>query len=447
MPTLITSISGARGLVGDGLDACIIARLSASFGTLVGPGLIIIGRDSRPSGEHFAQVAGGALRGVGCDVCDLGIVTTPTVQVAVEEYGAAGGIVISASHNPPQWNALKFVGPDGRFLSPARAEILFRQYHENRFAWVPYERIGGTERRSDSVTRHIKRILQAFEKEELKKIRSGGFKVVVDAVRGAGGVLLLPLLEQLGVKVHPIDCEPDGQLPADPEPRTEVLGQLLETVRQVGADLGFRTDPDGDRLAVVTPGGEVLGEEWTLPLAAFQVLQSKKGPLVTNLSSSGRLEWVGSRFGVPVYRTPVGEAHVVLGILKYEALIGGEGNGGVIDPQIHLGRDSGVGIARLLALESSYPGGVAGASREFPSFFMVKVKLPAPDDLGELEDRLRGLFSAAPDRSDGLRWLVPGGWIHIRKSGTEPAMRLTAETATQAQLEEWVEKIRRVGRI
>jgi phosphomannomutase len=445
VPTLVLSISGARGIVGDGLDVTTVTKLSGSLCTLLGPGRIVLGRDSRPSGGHLAEAVRSALRGVGRDVVDLGIVTTPTVQVLVEELQAAGGVVISASHNPPEWNALKFVGPDGRFLSPGRAQDLFDLYEKSDVAWVGHEAIGGVLAREDGTHIHIDRILRAFSAEDLEAIRQAGLRVVIDAVHGAGGVLVVPLMERLGVELHPIGCEPDGELPEDPEPRPEAMGELLEQVRGTRSRLGFRLDPDGDRLAVATSAGDVMGEEWTLPLAAWHALQKGKGPLVTNLSTSARLEWVGREHGVPVHRTPVGEAHVVEGILHHRALLGGEGNGGVIDPSVHLGRDAGVGLVHLLALEAKSPGGIAEVAARCPSLFMVKVKVPRPDDYDGVLERLQSAFDEDPETGDGLRWQFADGWVHLRSSGTEPVLRIVAEAATVDRSRELLRSVRQAG--
>jgi phosphomannomutase len=269
--------------------------------------------------------------------------------------------------------------------------------------------------------------------------------VVIDAVHGAGGVLVVPLMERLGVELHPMGCEPDGELPEDPEPRPEAMGQLVEHVHGTRSRLGFRLDPDGDRLAVATPAGDVLGEEWTLPIAAWHALQKERGPLVTNLSTSARLEWVGREHGVPVHRTPVGEAHVVEGILRHRALLGGEGNGGVIDPRAHLGRDAGVGLVHILALEAKSRGGIAEVAARSPSLFMVKVKVPRPDDYDGILERLRSAFDEDPETRDGLRWQFADGWVHLRSSGTEPVLRIVSEAATADRAREILRSVRQAG--
>lgn len=454
MPTLVLSVSGARGIVGDGLDGAVARRLARAFAGVVGPGEILLGRDSRPSGPKLARAAASGLRSGGCRVRDLGIVTTPTVQVAVEGGGAAGGIIITASHNPIAWNALKFVGADGTFLGPERMEPLLAAFRaeESVVAAEPAsgpsgggpgatgadeEAIG----REDSTaagraaTRgHVELILASVDAEA---IRGRRFTVAVDAVHGAGSVLLEPLLAALAARVVWIDREPDGRLPANPEPRPERLAPLHQLVLTEGAALGFAVDPDCDRCAVVTPEG-ILGEEWSLPLCALQRLaQGARGPLVTNLSTSGRLEEVAARYGVPVRRFPVGEAHVVAGMRAAGAVLGGEGNGGVIDPRVHLGRDAGVAVALLLELAvGAGPGGLAAIAAGFAPREMVKRKIElAPEQRAELTAALRAEFGAPTDETDGLRWTIADGWLHVRPSGTEPILRAIAEAPDLAQAE------------
>jgi phosphomannomutase len=446
MSELVLSVSGARGKVGQGLNAEVATRLAAALGSLLGRGLYVLGRDSRPSGDHLAAAVRAGLQAVGADVVEVGIVPTPTVQVAVELLEARGGIVVSASHNPPEWNALKFVGPGGRFLDPAQARRLFALYETGRFAWAAHGGIGRLREGPDVLAMHRRRILSLLEPEEATKIREARLRILLDAVHGAGGVLLVPLLEEMGVRVVAEGCEPDGQLPPDPEPRPEALRELAARSRAVEAHLALRTDPDGDRLAVALPEGPDPTEEWTLPLAAWHALEQRRGPLVTNLSTSGRLEWVAERFGVEVHRTPVGEAHVVQGIREHRAVLGGEGNGGVIDPRCHLGRDAGCGIVHLLALHTGRPGGLAAAMAAFPPLEMVKMKRPRPDDYEGLAQRLLEAFQGIPvDTRDGLRWQFPEGWVHLRPSGTEPVVRLVAEGPTREAAEALLRKVREAG--
>jgi phosphomannomutase len=441
MPTLILSVSGARGIVGDGLDEGVAARLALAFARTLPLRAVVLGRDPRPSGVLLARAVARALASLGCAVTDLGVVPTPTVQLAVETRRADGGIVVTASHNPLPWNALKFVGADGAFLGAPVVGRLIETYRA-----LPQQDAGAgdagqaeagprtTGAGREAVGEHVARILRIVD---AGAVRRAGLGVVVDGVRGAGSVLLGPLFEALGVAVDWVDGEPDGRLPDHPEPRAERLEPLLARVRRAGADLGFALDPDGDRCAVLTAEA-VLGEEWTLPLAAWERLEGgARGPLVANWSTSSRVEWVAERFGVPLHRTPVGEAHVVARMREVGALLGGEGNGGVIDPAVHLGRDAGVAVARLLALEARGPGGRGGVSASagrLPPRALVKRAVPLERDrLAAWGERLRARWGEPTHREDGWYWRWPGSWVHVRPSGTEPIVRLFAEAASEVE--------------
>ncbi len=487
MPTLVLSVSGARGIVGDGLDESVARRLAAAFASVVGCGTVVLGRDSRPSGPLFATAARRVLEERGCQVTDLGIVPTPTVQVAVEHGDAVGGIIITASHNPPAWNALKFVGPDGRFLDRTRMRPLLDHFLAGdtaeanasesnasesnasaasaaavnvstaSAAAVNTSASSGTATPSDesapttpagaeAIARHIDLITATIDTE---RIRASKLKVVADMVHGAGQVLIAPLLEELGVQSIWIHGEPNGALPAHPEPRREMLEPLRERVRAEGADFGFASDPDGDRCAFVLPE-DTVGEEGTLPLCAMARLEGgMRGTLVTNLSTSAWLEIVASRYDCTVRRAPVGEANVVSCMLVEEARFGGEGNGGVIDPAVHLGRDAGVAAALLLQLETSYGsagrkgrGGLRDAWKTLPARAMVKEKLTLGDAEREhLWEELLGAFGVPENTEDGLRWSWEDEWIHIRPSGTEPIVRLIAEATTAQRARARVRKV------
>jgi len=448
MPTLVLSVSGARGIVGDGLDEAVAYRLARAFATVIGSGPVLLGRDPRPSGPALARAAASGLLAGGCGVADLGIVTTPTAQVAVEQGEAWGGIIITASHNPIEWNALKFVGPDGTFLGPEPMQALLTAFRSAGAALPPADaeslaigRQARTAAGEEAVRRHVELILGAVD---VAAIRAAHLTVAVDAVRGAGSVLLDPLLEALGARVVWIDREPDGQLPPHPEPRVERLGPLLALVRAEGAALGFALDPDSDRCALVTPE-RILGEEWALPLCALERLEClerrARGPLVTNLSTSSRLEEVAARFDVPVLRFPVGEAHVVGGMRAAGAVLGGEGNGGVIDPRVHLGRDAGVAAALLMELQvrTGVRGGVARVAAGFAPREMVKRKIDLePERRAALMAALRAHFGPPANEQDGLRWTLGSAWLHVRPSGTEPILRAIAEAPTQNEAEELV---------
>ncbi len=344
--TLMTSVSGVRGVVGDGLTPEVILRYAAAFAGSLGPGPVVFGRDSRPSGPALRHAVLAALLGAGRDVLEIGIVPTPTVQLEVERQRAAGGIALTASHNPVEWNALKFVGPSGRFLAPAEAAAFLASV-DRPLPAVRWDGLGTLTAIPDALRHHVDLIL-GLDEVDREAVAAARPRVILDAVHGAGGAIGRELLERLGCDVTVLFEEPTGLFPRPPEPLAENLGRLAEEVRRQGADVGMAFDPDVDRLSLVDETGTAVGEECTLALAADHVLSVAPGPVVTNLSTSARLEAVAARHGQRVVRTPVGEANVVEGIRAEKARIGGEGNGGVILPALHLGRDAPAGVALIL---------------------------------------------------------------------------------------------------
>ncbi|MBD3235693.1 MAG: phosphoglucosamine mutase [Candidatus Eisenbacteria bacterium] len=458
MSTLILGISGARGIVDDGLDEEVAARLTAAFLQEVGVGPIVLGRDSRPSGPRLSGAVSALLSAAGAEVRDLGIVPTPTVQVAVEAAGARGGLVVTASHNPPAWNALKFVGPEGTFLAASRMKHLLAAFHrppaEARayLAAASSCRTAGTTAGAgpgtsaageEAIADHVARICAGIDEE---RIRACGLRVVVDGVHGAGPVLVSPLLAGLGVVITWIAGEPNGELPAHPEPRAERLAPLARRVAEERAHLGFALDPDGDRCALVLPD-RVLGEEWTLPLCAYaRLMQGERGPLVANLSTSAMLDDVAQRFGVPLERTPVGEAHVVSRARAVGALMAGEGNGGVIDPRVHWGRDAGVAIALLLELaagDGRPPGALEQALGTLTVRAMHKETLAvAPARFERLAARLRAAWGPPASEADGLKWVAGDAWLHLRPSNTEPIVRAIVEAPGETDASDWLRRLR-----
>jgi len=428
----MAGVSGVRGIVGEGITSERLLRLAAVFAGTLEPGPVVFGRDSRPSGEALRHAVLAGLLGAGRDVLEIGIVPTPTVQLSVERHHAAGGIALTASHNPVQWNALKFVGPSGRFLNPAEAAA-FLARAEDPLPAAAWDALGRLRPVADAVEHHVDLILGLAE-VNAGAIAKARLRVIVDAVHGAGGAIARRLFERLGCDLTILFEEPTGRFPRVPEPLAEHLGALAAEVKKQGADLGLAFDPDVDRLSLVDETGTAIGEECSLPLAADHVLGLRSGPVVTNLSTSARLEAVAARYGQTVLRTPVGEANVVQGILDTRARIGGEGNGGVILPALHLGRDAPAGAALVLSglVERGVP--LSRWVAELPALVMVKEKLPltaAPD-----WDRVaRALASELPggetDRRDGLRMAAGGEWVHLRPSGTEPVIRVIAEAATR----------------
>lgn len=451
--TLIVSASGIRGIVGKGLTPEIAARYGAAFGSHIRErtggrdGFLLIGRDSRTSGEMMLDAVSAGVRAVGIDVRDMGVVATPTGLLAVEEAeGALGGLLVTASHNPAPWNGLKLVAPEGRFLTPEAGRDVERRFHEG-IEYVDWDGVGVRGSWEGANERHIDAIL-ALDVIDVAAIRARGFRVALDCVRGAGALTVPALLERLGCRIIGIELEPDGRFPRPPEPVPENLGALSDAVRESGAYVGFAVDPDVDRLALVDETGRPVGEDWTLALAAELVAAHQPGPVVTNLSSSRSIEDAARSVGAPFHHAPVGEANVVGRMLEVGATIGGEGNGGVIYPALHLTRDAPLAAALILQFltERGRPLGEILAER--PSYRIEKRKI----DRGGLAvpELLNAIEEAAPtgadiDRQDGLRLDLPdGSWVHVRPSGTEPILRIVAE-AQQAreagELADWVESL------
>jgi phosphomannomutase len=446
---LMVSVSGVRGRVGEGLSPEVVARFAAGFGAwaIGGRGAgqsraVVVGRDSRVSGALFHRVVVSALESVGADVIDVGLTTTPTCQLAVEHHHAAGGLMISASHNPIEWNALKFVGPSGLFLS-AEEGAAMRAGIEAGTRYVAWDGLGTTRADADAARRHVDAVL-ALPYLNVPAIRARRFRVALDAVRGAGAVVMPMLLEALGCEVAAIHMEPDGRFPHPPEPVPENLGDLEALVRRSQAEIGFAVDPDVDRLALVADDGRAVGEDYTLALAARLVLKHRPGPVVTNLSTSRVVEDQAAAAGVPCLRAPVGEVNVALAMRASGAVIGGEGNGGVILPELHLGRDAPVGAALLLQLLLEEGRPLSAVVADHPRYVIVKDKLDRPDaPLDAVYQALRGVFpEATPDTQDGLRLAWPDRWVHVRPSGTEPIVRVIAEAPTERDARTLVERSR-----
>lgn len=446
---LMVSVSGVRGRVGEGLTPEVIAHFAAAFGAYVlrrGPGrTVVIGRDSRVSGAMFVRAATAALQSVGCDVVDVGVLSTPSVQLAVEDLGAVGGLAVTASHNPIEWNALKFIGPSGMFLDADEGREM-RAFTEGEIPRAGWRELGGWSEDAGAVDRHLERIL-ALPFLDVARIRERRFRVALDCVRGAGGPIFARLLEALGCEVHAINMEPDGLFPREPEPVAENLGDLESLVRSTGAQVGLATDPDVDRLSLVSERGHAIGEDYTLALAASLVLRHRPGPVVTNLSTSGVLDDVAERAGVPLVRAPVGEINVARRMQAEEATVGGEGNGGVILPDVHLTRDAPVAAALILQLLAETDRSLGELVDELGRYEIVKEKVPRPaQPLDEVYEQLTTQLGApVADRQDGLRlaWPAERRWAHLRPSGTEPIVRIICEAPTREGAVELVETLRR----
>jgi len=351
---LMISVSGIRGIVGEGLSPDIVMKYTAAAGTLFGPGRVMVGRDSRVTGEMVKHAVISGLMAVGCHPVDLGICATPSVELAVRNSDAVGGIIITASHNPIQWNALKLLGLEGMFLDPEQGEAIKKIAESGNFAWKTWDKIGRMETDSQATENHIKHIL-GLSVLDVNRIKKRGFRVAFDSVNGAGGLIVPKLLKKFGCEIFPLNEEPTGHFAHSPEPVPQNLEDLSEHVLKTQADIGFAVDPDADRLAVVNEKGEPIGEEYTLALAVKHVVSKSKGPVVVNVSTSRVIDDIAAKHGVEVVRTKVGEIHVSKKMQEIGAVIGGEGNGGVILPASLLGRDAMVAMALILQSGAVFP--------------------------------------------------------------------------------------------
>jgi phosphomannomutase len=447
IPTLKISISGVRGVVGDSLTPALLTRFAQAFGTYTGSGTVVVGRDTRTSGEMVRQAVIAGLLSSGCRVVDLDICPVPTVQLAVRHRRAQGGIAITASHNPAEWNALKFIGSDGLFLGAGTARELLDIYHQGEYVKVAGADMRSVERMTDGLDLHLKTILDAVGPLPAGPRR---LRVALDACNGAGALIAPRLLEALGVDVVPINITPDGLFPRAAEPLPENLGALCDAVRANHCDIGFAQDMDADRLAVVSELGEPIGEDYTLVLATWYVLGRQPGPVVANLSTTAALDEVARRFNCPIVRTKIGEANVTERMRAERAVIGGEGNGGVIYPSINFARDSQVGMALILHLLAGSGKTVSELMAELPRFVMVKEKLTCPSN--KIPDVLRMVkreYADMPmDTRDGVKVMLPNGWFHVRGSNTEPIVRVVAEAPTEAKARHVVQDVfGRVARV
>jgi len=434
---LIISVSGLRGIVGETLTPEVAGRYAAAFSALAPEGTFVVTRDGRSSGEMLARAIEDTLQTVGRDTVDAGVAATPTTGVLVRELHAAGGIQITASHNPAEYNGLKLFSHDGRVIPAGPGEDVLRHYKSDQLDVSPAGHRCHTDtfQCTDTISAHLDAVLATVDVE---RIRTRKFKVLLDSNHGAGGVLGRPLLEKLGCKVTILGEEPNGRFAHTPEPTAENLAGVLDAVSRAGADVGFCQDPDADRLAVIDAAGRYLGEEYTLAMIVDHVLRRHKGPIVTNCSTSRMSQDLAERYGVPFYRSAVGEANVVDAMLEHDAIFGGEGNGGPIDPRVGMVRDSFVGMAQLLDAMAVRDTTIAELADELPRYEIVKTKIAMkrekiPVALNALE---KHFAEAQCDRLDGLRLDWPGRWLLVRPSNTEPIVRAVAEAKTAAEAEQ-----------
>lgn len=445
---LMVSVSGIRGRVGEALTPEVVARYAAGFGAWAlrngSSRRVVLGRDSRVSGPMFARAATAGLESVGCSIVDIGLASTPGCQLAVEYHHAAGGVMLSASHNPIEWNALKLIAPTGLFLDAEQGRAM-REAMEGakgipRASW---DALGSIEHDDGAIQRHIDRVL-SIPFVDVAGIRSRQFAVALDCVRGAGGAIMPRLLQALGCRVTAINLETDGRFPRPPEPVAENLKDLERLVLESGAVIGFAVDPDVDRLALVSDQGRAIGEDYTLALAARVALRHRRGTVVTNLSTSLVVEDVVTRAGGVVRRAPVGEINVATQMRDLGSPIGGEGNGGVILSEVHLGRDALVGAALLLQLLHEEGRPLSAIVDDLPRYVIVKDKLDRPNaSLDAVYAALRGAFAdATVDTQDGLRLSWKDRWVHVRPSGTEPIVRVIAEAPSASAAQDLVRRSR-----
>ena len=442
--TLIASISGIRGIFGAGLDATVLARYTTAYGQwIVGRSdqlhhTIVVGRDARVSGEVCAQIVIGTLRSLGLDVIDAGLATTPTVAMGVLEAQAQGGIILSASHNPGQWNALKLLNEKSEFLSPDEGQQVMESVGNPP---LPHGDRIGNYKRKEFLHAHIEAI-KALDFVETDRIRERRFKVLVDGINSVGSVALPRLLESIGVRsedIYVLNAEPTGRFAHPPEPLPAHLVETMEQVRKSACDVGLVVDPDADRLALIDERGCYVSEELTQVLAAEFLWARKKGPFVTNLSSSRAIDDVAARWNQPVYRSAVGEINVVKKMQEVGAVLGGEGNGGVIVPTLHYGRDALIGTTMVLQLLAERSITLSALRESMPYYHMAKhkVRLNDPDTaLASIEYHdHKGVDPVSVSTVDGIKIDFADGWVHLRKSNTEPVVRVYAEASRRTHAE------------
>ncbi len=441
---MIVSVSGMRGIVGHELTPELVTTYAAALGAWAAGARtpkVVLGRDARTSGPMFVRAATAGLMSVGAEVVDVGLVPTPTVQLAVEHHQAGAGLIITASHNPIEWNALKFVGPDGLFLDAAAGRMV-RELAEEGPPRQGWDGVGQVVTDPAAIERHLEAVL-SLPQIDVAAIKARRFTVALDCVRGAGGTIMPQLLERLGCRVAAINLETDGRFPRAPEPIPEHLGALERLVLESKAALGLAVDPDVDRLALVDERGRAIGEDYTLAFAVLAALGPPAEPasgtdrvVVANLSTSRVVEDAALACRARMVRAPVGEANVARAILAEGAQIGGEGNGGVMLPSLHVGRDAPVGVALILHILARQRTSLSGLVDAQPRYHIVKTKLPRGQDLSPVYESLHRRFAdATVDARDGLRLAWADRWVHLRPSGTEPVVRIIGEAPSREDAE------------
>lgn len=450
--SLIKSISGIRGTIGGKVDENLTPIDAVKFAAAYGSWLkgqvgkehvkVVIGRDARISGEMIQNLVQYTLIGLGINVVNIGLSTTPTVEVAVPLEKANGGIILTASHNPKEWNALKLLNDKGEFVSDQDGKAILRIAQENDFSFATVDHLGKLTHDDRYIDLHIEEVL-ALPLVTSEAIQKKKFRVVVDAVNSSGGIAIPRLLERLGVEVVKLYCEPNGHFPHNPEPLREHLGDICKKVVEEKADFGIVVDPDVDRLAFITDQGEMFGEEYTLVACADYVLSKAKGNVVSNLSSSRALRDIAQKYGVTYSAAAVGEVNVVTEMKRVEAIIGGEGNGGIIYPELHYGRDALVGVALFLSLLAERGGSVQQLRESYPAYFMSKNKIQLTEQINPdqiLKTMEQKYAHEQTTTIDGLKIDFADSWVHLRKSNTEPIIRIYTEAKSQKEADDLAQR-------
>ncbi len=441
MPTLMVSVSGIRGIVGDGLDPNVLVKYTSAYADFCGKGKIVLGSDGRISGGMVTEIVAGTLMAKGNDVIDIGVCPTPTVLYNVKKLGAVGGIQISASHNPNEWNALKLLNDEGEFMTPAQNAEMLKLLDKSVNSYQAWDGLGKFEYYEEGLENHLRDVLK-MEHIDIEAIKKRKFRVLLDCVNGAGSFIMPRLLKEFGCEVIELNCEKTGIFPRLPEPIPENLTETMQAVIDNKADIGVIVDPDVDRLVLITDEGEPFSEENTITQAVRFVLSKTKGSVTVNLSTTRAVEDVASEAGCEVFRSPVGEANVVKKMKETGAVIGGEGSGGVIYPALHYGRDALVGTAITLQHLLEFGGTMTELKEKLPAYFISKKKINIqgknPDEvIKKLVDKYSG---EKINTDDGLRIDLPDHWVHFRKSNTEPIIRCIAEAGTEKEAEAFTDK-------
>ena len=461
---LIKSISGIRGTIGgragEGLSPLDVVKFTSAYAAFIlssknsDSNTIVVGRDARISGEMVNKLVVGTLLGMGMDVVDIGLATTPTTELAVTMEQSAGGIILTASHNPKQWNALKLLNEKGEFLNAKEGETILKLAEAEDFTFSEVDQIGKLTAKDDYTQKHIESVL-ALDLVNVEAIKAANFKVAIDCVNSVGGIAIPALLDALGVKtVEKLYCEPNGQFPHNPEPLPEHLTEISTVMKSGKFDVGFVVDPDVDRLAIIAEDGSMFGEEYTLVSIADYVLQHTPGNTVSNMSSTRALRDVTNKYNCIYEASAVGEVNVVTRMKETNAVIGGEGNGGIIYPASHYGRDALVGIALFLTQLAAEKKTVSELRKTYPNYFMSKnkIQLTPQIDVDGVLAVIKGSYKQYEVNDiDGVKIDFPQGWVHLRKSNTEPIIRIYSEAGTPEQADNFakaiMEEIKRIANL